>query len=200
MDRRKSGWEILEKRDNGSTPYLGQEIWVVHYKSDPPGMTSEFSIVLEDDYVQVIGYTDDGQAVLIVEDHVANGIDLLAVAGSIKEGQTPRQAADDEFSSETGWAAERFVYLGSHVPLTARLVSRTPGNNGAKRCHMFLALGLSPTSQRLEVTEKIRTVLVPWATAVHGARTGENVPDVKLPIDDSGSRLILLLADGFMKG
>jgi len=199
MSRDKSGWEILGKRDNGSMKWLGQEIWLVHHESDPPGVTSEFQIILEDDYVQVVGCTDDGQAVLIIEDHVANGLDLLVVAGSIKEGQTPKQAADDEFSSETGWAVERFVYLGSHVPLTARLVSRTPGNDGAKRCHMFLALGLSPTSQRLEVTEKIRTVLVSWDTAVSTARTGENIPEIGLPIDDGGSRLILLLADGFLK-
>jgi len=199
-NRDNSGWEILEKRDNGSTPYLGAEIWTVHHKSDPPEVTSEFSIIREPDYVQVVGRTDDGQAVLIEEDHVANGRDLQVTAGSIKEGQTPEQAAADEFSSETGWAAERFVYLGTHVPQTARVVSRTPGNNGAKRCHMFLALSLSPTHQSLEDTEKIKPVLIPWNVAVHAARTGDTVPDVGLPIDDGGSRLILLLADGFLKG
>jgi 8-oxo-dGTP pyrophosphatase MutT (NUDIX family) len=200
MNRSESGWEILARRDSGSTPYLGQEIWTVHHKSDSPGVYHEFQIILGKDYVQVVGCTGDGQAVLIVEDHVANGIDLQVVAGGIKEGQTPNQAADDEFSSETGWIAGRFVYLGSHVPQTDRFVSCTLGNDGAKRCHMFLALDLSPTSQRLEVTEKIRTVLIPWGTAVSAARTGGIVPEIKLPIDDGGSRLILLLADGFLKG
>ena len=88
-NRDNSGWEILEKRDNGSTPYLGAEIWTVHHKSDPPEVTSEFSIIREPDYVQVVGRTDDGQAVLIEEDHVANGRISTSPPGVSKKDKRP---------------------------------------------------------------------------------------------------------------
>lgn len=198
-DRSQSGWQLVERIDNGSTSYLGNEIWMVQHHSYPAERVDDYSIQVGDDYVQVVGITATGRAVLIIQDRVANGPSLEVVAGGIKKGQTPEQAAREEFGDESGWKARKLVYLGSHVPQTDRIVSRTDGNNGAKRCHMFLALGLSPSAQKLESTEKIRPILVPWETALAAAETDDIVPPLPLPLEDTGSRIIILLADRYLK-
>jgi len=194
-NRSQSKWEVLDQKDNGSTRWLGNETWYVRYPDYPPDRVDDYSIQLGNDYVQVAGITDDRQAVLIIEDRVANGPSLQVLAGSIEAGQTAEEAAKEEFVDESGWNAKLVIPLGSQVPQTDRIVSRTEGNLGAKTCFMFLALGLSFRGQNLMETEKIKTILVPWDVAVQAAWTGDVIPEAGLSIEDCGSRLALLLAD-----
>lgn len=198
-DRSRSGWAVLDVIDNGSTRFLGNETWLIRHRSYTANQVDEYSIQRGNDYVQVIGLTETGRAVLIIQDRVANGPSLEVVAGGIKKGQSAEQAAHAEFGDESGWKARELVYLGSHIPQTDRIVSRTYGNNGAKRCHMFLALGLSPSPQKLGSTEKIQPILVPWETAVVAAITDDPVAPLDLPLEDTGSRIIILLADRYLK-
>ena len=198
-DRNVSGWDVLEAIDNGSTKYLGNETWRIRHDSYPEGQVDDYSIQLGNDYVQVVGLTVNNEAVLIIQDRVANGPSLEVVAGGIKKGQTAEQAAHREFGEESGWRARELIYLGSDVPQTDRIVSRTEGNNGAKRCYMFLALGLSPTSQKLESTEKIQPILVPWEIAVAASWTDETVDPLPLPLEDKGSKEVVHFADRWLK-
>ncbi|HSX58336.1 MAG TPA: NUDIX hydrolase [Candidatus Saccharimonadales bacterium] len=198
-DRSKSEWEVLQRVDNGSTRFLGNEIWQIRHPSYPKEKVDDYSIQLGNDYVQVAGLTDEGLAVLVVQDRVANGPSLEVIAGGIDEEQTPREAALAEFEDESGWVAEELISFGTRVPQTDRIVSRTKGNNGAKRCHMFFAPKLSVGHQNLGPTEKIEPILIPWQVAVFAARTGEVIKEIGLPIEDLGSCLVLIYSDEIVK-
>lgn len=199
MGRSMSGWEVCGKTPLWSTPWVSFEIWKVRHRTDHPGTVRDYAMVLAHDYVGVIGRTEAGQAILNIEDHVADGLDLQVVYGTIGKGEAPEEAALREFSEESPWHARQVIPLGTHIPHNDRIVSATEGNDGAKTCYMFLALGLTASQQHLEVSEKIHSILVPWDVAVHAAWTGEVIESAGPALTDTGSRLILLLADRYLR-
>lgn len=199
MPRSQSQWRCLDQRELLTTHYLTIEEWSMRHAADAAAMRHAFTILRQRDYVQVAALTPAGQAVLILQDRVAEGPSLEVVAGHIEIGQTPEQAATQELADESGWHASELHYLGIHAPQTDRVVSATPGNDGAKRCHMFLARNVFKVSRAPEPGEKITPVLVPWHEAVSAAITGTTVAHVGLPIVDSGSRLILIVADAWRR-
>lgn len=198
MGRSTSGWQVLERQPILTTPFVSFENWKVRHRTDPGETTRDFSMVLARDYIGVVARTEEGKVVLLVEDHVADGLDLQIVYGAIQRGETPEAAARRETGEEAGWRAHTLVSLGTHIPQNDRIVSATEGSDGAKTCYTFLALGVRPHRQRLEGSEKIRPVLVPWEQAVAAAYSGEVIPEVGLALTDTGSRLSLILADRFL--
>ena len=126
MSRTNTGWKVLGRTVIGSNPWVRSEVWQVRHSSFQPGRVEDYTIHCEYDYIQVVGYTKDGQAILITQDRVANGISLEAVAGGIGPGETPEQAAIREWLQESGWQCEELIFLRSSVPQTDRIVSRTP--------------------------------------------------------------------------
>ncbi|TSC61726.1 MAG: hypothetical protein G01um1014106_711 [Parcubacteria group bacterium Gr01-1014_106] len=199
MSRKTSGWVVVGKKEILKTPYVSFEAWQVRHKTDASNTLRDFSMVLARDYIAVIGRTETGQAVLCIEDHVADGLDLQVACGAINKGETALAAAQREFGEESGWHAQQLIPLGAAIPQNDRIVSATEGNDGAKTCYMFLATGLTPDKQRLEPSEKIRPILVPWDEAVRAAWSGEVIGSAGLALTDMGSRLILLLADHALK-
>lgn len=198
-DRSTSGWKVSKNQNNGTSRWLLNEIWTISHESKPEVVFDDYQIQGGNDYIQVVGVTEDYQTVLIIEDKVANGWSLQIVAGGIEPGQTPEEAAHREFKEESGWSAKHLVALGSQVPQTDRIISRTQGNNGAKTCYMFLATGLTPGEQSLGDGEKIKSILVPWSDAFSAALTGEVLPQAGLAMEDCGSRLAILVADSYLR-
>lgn len=196
MPRLTSGWQVVGETDVVSTRFLRVSNRVVRYGEDPA--EHHFTVSHDPDYIQVVALTASGRAVLIEQDHVAEGWSLQCIAGNTRGYASPQEAAQRELDQEGGWGAREWHQLGVHVPQMDRIISATPGTDGAKRCTMFLALGLSPTPQKLEPTEKLRVHLLPWETVVECALTGLPVPGVGLPILDCGSRLAIILADRLM--
>ncbi|MEK7540220.1 MAG: NUDIX hydrolase [Patescibacteria group bacterium] len=179
-----------------STRFLRVSDRVVRYGEDPT--EHHFTVSHDPDYIQVVALTAGDQAVLIKQDHVAEGWSLQLIAGNTRGFETPQAAARAELGQEGGWCAKDWHYLGVHVPQTDRIISATPGTDGAKRCHMFLARGLTPTPQRLEPTEQLQVHLVPWEVVLDCTFSGHPVPGTGLPILDCGSRLAIILADRYI--
>lgn len=196
MPRITSGWRVVGEEPIADNGFVRITQRVVRYGDGE--VEYSFLVTHETDYILVVGLTDKGQAVLITQDQVAEGWSLQLIAGNTRGFATPLAAARAELGQEGGWCAKNWHYLGVHIPQTDRLISATPGTDGAKRCHMFLALGLTPTPQRLEPTEKLQVCLVPWQVVVDCAFSGHAVPGPGLPILDCGSRLAIVLADRYI--
>lgn len=196
MPRSNSRWIVLSETDVINNPFVRVAERVVRWGEE--STEHRFTVYHDPDYIQVVALTTDGQAVLIAQDRVAEGWSLELIAGNTRGSASPQVAAVRELGEEGGWRAKHWCLLGTHVPQTDRIISATPGTDGAKRCTMFLATGLEPTAQRLDPQEKIRVHLVPKELAFQAAVTGDPVPDIGLPILDCGSRLALILAERFI--
>lgn len=193
MPRSRSGWRVVGEEPIADNGFVRVTQRVVTYGEHPA--EHGFLVTHEWDYIQVVALTAEGQAVLVEQDHVAEGWGLQLIAGNTRGFKNPQAAARAELGQEGGWRAKEWYELGVHVPQTDRIISATPGTEGAKRCTMFLALGLRPTPQRLGPTEKLKVHLLSWQVVVNCALTGQFVPEVGLPILDCGSRLAIILAD-----
>lgn len=196
MSRQHSGWEVLERRPAGLDAeirkYVDVEMWSVRHRDGGP--TIVYTMILDVDYVQMIGLFPNGDLILVVEDKIAEGPCLQAAAGRINDGESPERAALREFVEETGYTPGRIVSLGRCIPQSDRLVSRTLGRDGAKVAHLFCALDLVPSVAGHEETEKIRSVQVPWRVALGAVLHDTPVPGVGLRILETGTqRLILTL-------
>lgn len=198
MPRAQSRWTVVRETtvEAASNRFLRVAERVVTWGED--AQEHSFVVSHDPDYIQIVGITQEGQVVLIVQDHIAEGLSCQLIAGNTRGCATPEEAAKKELGEEGGWRAKTWVRLGEHVPQTDRIISATEGTDGAKRCTMFLALGLEPTAQKLEPTEKIQVRLVSPESAFTSALTGSPVPGIGLPIMDCGSRLALLLAQRYL--
>lgn len=196
MPRANSRWRVVRETPVVDNGFVRVAERVVTWGEDP--QEHSFTVTHDPDYIQVVGITTGRQVVMIVQDHLAEGVVLQLIAGNTRGCRSSQEAAQKELGEEGGWRARRWHLLGTHVPQTDRIISATPGTDGAKRCTMYLATGLQPTDQRLEDTEKLQVHLVPLEVAFSAALTGNPVPDIGLPIMDCGSRLALILAERFL--
>lgn len=194
MSRQQSSWEVLERRPIGLDPvcrkYVDVEMWKVRKRDG--GSPFDYLVMLEPDYVHVLGIAPAGVLLLIVEDKIAGGPNVQAAAGNIHAGESPEDAARREFSEETGYDPERLVSLGPSAPQSHRLASRTSGNDGAKTAHLFVAFGFTVSTAQPEATESMRSVWVPWRIALDAVLNHTPVPGVGLPILDMGTQRLIL--------
>lgn len=118
----------------------------------------DFTRLLCPDWVNVVAFTpvDSGAELLLVE-QFRHGIDastLETIGGVCDELEEPGHAARRELLEETGYAAGRWVSLGSCAPNPAIQ------NN---RCHFFLALDCVPVAELdLDPSEELRVWAAPW--------------------------------------
>lgn len=199
MSRDNSGWKLVEISPVAS--YFGRKVeyWGVRRANDPNSQTDRYLMLGERDYIIVAGVTHENKIVLIEEDKVAEGRSLQLIAGRVEDGEGPLETARREFVEESPWHAKQIVPLTSSVQRTDIGFSLTTGNNGAKRCYMFLAMELEPSSQQLEESEIITSHLVPLDIAHWCARTGQPVPEIGLPIEDISSCLCIIRAAHMLK-
>lgn len=195
MSRQQSGWQVLRREvlapDAEWQRFVGIEVWTVEHRSGGGPLT--VPVLVDADFVQVIGIApDNGDLILVLEDKIAEGHSLEACTGGIKAGETPEQAAFREFDEETEWQPGRVIPIGVSVALSDRIVSRTPGNDGAKRAYMFFAIDCIPSPPQREPTEKIESVRVPWRLAFESILLNVPVPGVGYQILSTGTQRMIL--------
>lgn len=167
MPRTNSGWVVHSVSDytpDHLRPYREFKVLNVSHAGTS---STDFAVISEYDYVRVVAVRIvDGvvHAVLKREDRVAEGYTIGCVAGAIFSNENPEAAAKRELEEETGWRCSQLVYLGMGIPQTAQIISRTAGNEGAKRVYGFLALELSPGVQQHDETEKLEIFETPWTS------------------------------------
>ncbi len=81
------------------------------------GKRASFYIVENPDWINVIPVTKHGQVVLIEQyRHGAQCVTLEIPRGMVDRGETPDACARRELLEETGYRADRVVYLGRSLP------------------------------------------------------------------------------------
>ena len=87
--------------------------------------------VITPDYVNVVLVTAAGEFVCFRQTKYAvDGETLAIVGGYLEPGEDPLAAAKREVMEETGYAASKWIALGSYA---------VDGNRGAGNAHLFLA-------------------------------------------------------------
>jgi ADP-ribose pyrophosphatase len=125
-------------------------------QSPRTGKVHTFLVLDATDWVNVVPVTPEGKVVLIRQFRHGTGTFVLEVPGGMVDpaDQSPEEAARRELLEETGYAAERFHYLGFVHPNPAIQ------NN---RCHTFLAESVRRAqAQHLEGSEDIEVLEVPY--------------------------------------
>jgi ADP-ribose pyrophosphatase len=121
---------------------------------------------------------DDGRVALVKQYRHPARRDLLEIpAGKIEDGETPETCAAREVEQEIGFRAGRIEKLAEFYS--------TPGFCEEK-LHVYLATGLTPSSQALDHDELVEVVYLPFAEAAQVAERGG--------IEDSKTIIALLLA------
>ena len=121
---------------------------------------------------------DDGRVALVKQYRHPARRELLEIpAGKIEDGETPETCAAREVEQEIGFRAGRIEKLAEFYS--------TPGFCEEK-LHIYLATGLTPSSQALDHDELVEVVYLPFAEAAQVAERGG--------IEDSKTIIALLLA------
>lgn len=125
-----------------------------------------FFIIENPDWVNVIAITKDKEIVLIEQFRHGIGEVILEIPGGmIDDGEEPETAARRELLEETGFAAEKFVYLGKSRP--------NPAINDNWLYH-FAAVDAEQTEAvKFDEHESVVTKLYPLKSIPELVRSGE---------------------------
>jgi ADP-ribose pyrophosphatase len=157
-----SGWSTLRRGDEHDFTILRIREDQVE---DPQGRRHPRVRIECPDWVNVVAFTSDAQAVMVRQYRAGIDADTLEIPGGMVDpGETPEAAARRELEEETGFRAERWTFLGVSHPNPALQ------NN---RLHSFLALGcVRVQAPRLDTGEDIRVELVSRTRLPELIRTG----------------------------
>jgi len=119
----------------------------------PNGSRAEMAMVRHPGSTAVVPLLDDNTVVMELQYRHAVGDYLLEVpAGTMEPGELPLECARRELAEETGYKARRMIELGPIHILPAYSDEVT---------HVYIARGLSPACQRLDVDEVLEVVYYP---------------------------------------
>lgn len=129
------------------------------------GRAHDFFVLESSDWVNVIPLTPEGQVVLVRQwRHGTRSLTLEVPGGLLESSDSPEEAARRELLEETGFRAEKMLYLGFVEPNPAFL------NN---RCHTFLAKDVQRVSElNQDEKEDIEVLLKPLAQIPRLIRDG----------------------------
>lgn len=128
--------------------------------------------------VCVLPVTDNNEIIMVRQYRYPLAQTTLEVpAGKLNKGEDHCEAGKRELLEETGAAAEKFDYLGEIYPIPAYTT---------EIIHMYLARGLSFSSQNLDEDEFLDVVKVPFEEALQMVLNGE--------LKDSKTMIIIMKA------
>ncbi len=111
------------------------------------GKVVEKPYIRHNDCAEMLAVTGSG-SILLIESYRPEFDDYSyeLPAGTLKDGENPKRAAERELEEETGYAAKNVRYMFSGYPLLGY---------SSSRLHFFLVTGLRKKEQRLEDDESI---------------------------------------------
>ena len=119
----------------------------------PDGKKGIRELVHSNGGVVIFPVDEQGNVTLVHQFRYAQGKVLLeAVAGKLEKGEEPLPAAKRERQEETGFTADRWTDLG--------WICTSPGFL-TERLYLYLAEGLHPGEQHLDVGEFLRCETIP---------------------------------------
>ncbi|HTX54003.1 MAG TPA: GNAT family N-acetyltransferase [Candidatus Baltobacteraceae bacterium] len=136
----------------------------------PNGSTIELEMIRHPGAAAVVPLTANGDVILVRQyRHAAAGYLYELPAGKLDPGESPLACAARELEEEVGYRAATLVPLLN--------VYTTPGFTD-EVIYLFLATGLTPSSQRLECDEVLDVVQMPFDEAIARIRDG-SIRDAK---------------------
>jgi len=125
-------------------------VTVDRFADDERGVEFDIEIVLHNGGAGVLPVTDDGTIVLIRQWRYPLGRYSLEIpAGRIEQGDDPETTARRELEEETGLRANRVEPLAE--------INSGPGFT-TERLYLYLATGLTSSSQNLDEDERVEVV------------------------------------------
>lgn len=159
-------WKLIKRRYIYKAKTLDEVSFVQDKVELPNGKQFDYSYVdCPYEVVYVVGVDKDHRISLIKQYRYIVNKDLLEIpAGSPDPGETLEEGAIREFEEETGFRPARIVKLGSFYPSVG--LTNQIG-------HMFIALDLTKSIQRLEETEFIQVQWVKIEEALQLVKQGK---------------------------
>lgn len=158
--------DLVEKQLSSELVYQGGFLKV--HKDEvalPDGAASTREYILHPGAVAVLALTPDGKLVLERQYRYPTGREFVEIpAGKIDPDEDPAATARRELLEETGYAAERWTYLGTAYPCIGY---------SNERISYYLAEGLSQQGSRLDEGEFLEVLAVPVAQAMEMTLSGE---------------------------
>jgi len=161
MRKKKGPWVVT------ATRIVYKNRWITVREDDviqPDGKPGVFGTMMQKGGSSVIAMDEKQNVYLTKEYHYAVGrITLEAVGGGTESRETWLQTAKRELKEETGLTARRWTYLGVVDPLTTSLSSPN---------HMYLARDLTFGEAKLDATETLTIVKIPFTKAFRMMKKG----------------------------
>ena len=158
-------WKSLGKKLLLSSPP-----WLDVYQESvelPSGrQLPDFLRVVMPEFVVVVPATADGRIVLVKGyKHGLGRVTLSPPAGMMEPGEAPLEAAKREMLEESGYSAENWQFIGTHI---------VDGNRQCGTMHTFLARGarLTGTAQQHDA-EELHVELRTRAEVISALKAGE---------------------------
>src|ERR1044071_2842229 len=113
MNQEAETWEILHSKESADC-----RVFKVREDTSKNGAkTSNFYVIENPDWVNVIALTKEREIVLIEQFRHGSGEVILEIPGGmIDDGEESETAARRELLEETGFSAAEFVFLGKSRP------------------------------------------------------------------------------------
>lgn len=151
--------EYIEKKISSKDIYKGR---IVHLHIDEveliDGSTSVREIIEHDGGVTVIPVDENGDVYCVRQYRYGFGKSIVETpAGKLEKGEEPLACAVRELSEETGFTADKYIYLGEFYP--------SPGYCHEK-LYAYLALGLKKGKAHLDEGEYLDVIKYPLDTLV----------------------------------
>ena len=164
-------WKILNSR------YLLRRWWM-NLREDhvrlPGGMElEEFHVVEYPDWAAVVCLTEEGKLVMVEQyRHGVQRPSLELPAGAVEAGEAPLEGARRELLEETGYAAERWITLGTCAPEPSKHTNYA---------HFFVARGARRVrAPQPDAAEHLTVHLVEPAELLERAEGGELLHGIHL--------------------